>query len=120
MPTPYPRVNIVVTKEQHALLSELAELDPTVRSASGFVRALLDQVTPLLRVTVPAMRAAAQELDSSRSQLKEPLQDFLATLQQLDLIDAAAPGAARTERSEGARPKRRRLRRPGSANSQGQ
>jgi hypothetical protein len=114
MPTPYFRVNIVCTPEQRALLSELADLDPTIRSPAGFVRQLLDEVTPLLRVTVPMMRAAAQEMDASRSQLKEPLADFYATLKQMDLLDAPAPGANRTERSEGGRTGRRRSRRPRS------
>ncbi len=122
MPTPYARVNIVCTLEQRALLTELADLDPTVRSPAGFVRQLLDQVTPFLRVTVPMMRAAAQEMDSSRSQLKEPLADFLAQLEQLDLLDASAPGApARSGVSrEDGRTVRRRSRRPRSDNMQGQ
>ena len=88
MPTRLPRVNIVVTEEQHALLSELAALDPSTPSAAGFVRQLLDQVTPLLRTTVPLMRAASQEMDSSREQLREPLRDFLASMAQHDLLDA--------------------------------
>lgn len=108
MPSQRPRVNIVVTEEQHALLLELAELERAqghaAASASGFVRSLLDQVTPLLRKTVPLMRAAAQELDSNREALREPLRQFLAEMQQLDLLDATTPArAARTERSEGAR-----------------
>ncbi len=111
MPKRQLRVNIVVTEEQHALLSELARLDPTVRSSAGFMRQLLDQVTPLLRTTVPMMRVAAQEMDSSRSQLKEPLADFLSTLQQLDLIDAAAaPAAPAPSVSEGGRSGRPRHR----------
>lgn len=106
MPTHRPRVNVVVTEEQHALLFELARLDPSVRSASAFLRAMLDQATPLLRKTVPLMRAAAEELDANREALREPLREFLRELQQHDLLDAA-PGAARTERSEGGRTKRR-------------
>ncbi len=114
------RVNIVVTEEQHALLSELAELDSSVRSSAGFVRELLDQVTPLLRVTVPMMRTAAQEMDSSRSQLREPLREFLSAVQQLDLVDAASLGAApEPQRSEDGRPApRRRLRKSSSKHSQ--
>ena len=111
MPTRYPRVNVVVTEEQHALLSELAELERkqghATASASGFVRALIDQVTPLLRKTVPLMRAAAEELDTNREALREPLRAFLTEMRQLDLLDPpAAP--ARTERSEGARTRRKR------------
>jgi len=103
-------VNIVVTEEQHALLSELAELDPDTRSAAGFVRDLLDQVTPLLRSTVPLMRAAAQEMDTNREQLREPLRAFLSAMEQMDLLDGAPHGApARTgaERREDGRTARR-------------
>ena len=102
-----PRVNVTVTAEQQALLLELARLDPDTRSASGFLRQLLDEVTPLLRKTVPMMRAAAEELDSSREGLRGPLREFLAEVQQMDLLDPSPPGAKRTERSEGGRTKRR-------------
>jgi hypothetical protein len=100
-------VNVVVTQEQQALLLELARLDPDTRSASAFLRQMLDEVTPLLRKTVPMMRAAAEELDSSREGLRGPLRDFLAEVQQMDLLDPSAPGANRTERSEGGRTRRR-------------
>lgn len=108
---PQFRVNIVVTEEQHSLLVELASLDPSVRSSAGFVRELLDQVTPLLRKTVPLMRAAAEELEQGRNQLKEPLRQFLGELHQLDLLDASAPGRQRPQRSEDVPPVRRRSRR---------
>jgi hypothetical protein len=115
MPTRNPRVNVVVTEEQHALLSELARLDPaTVRSASGFLREMLDQATPLLRITVPLMRAAAEEMDSARTQLKAPLKELLTELNQMELLDRPAPGGNRTERSEGGPPKRRARRSPRS------
>ncbi len=93
---PSPRVNVVVTEEQRALLLEFARLDPSVRSASGFLRSMLDQVTPLLRKTVPMMRAAAEEMDSARSQLQAPLRALLVELDQADLLEPAALGANRT------------------------
>jgi len=101
-----PRVNVVVTEEQHALLLELAALDPATRSASAFLRHLLDQVTPLLRKTVPMMRAAAEETALARGQLREPLREFLREMHQLDLLDAP-PGAPAPQRSEDGRTKRR-------------
>lgn len=124
MPTPYPRVNIVVTVEQYALLSELAELDNR-RSVAAIVRELVDQVTPLLRATVPAMRAAKQELDSSRESLKKPLADFLAAMEQHELLDERAkPRRSEPQRgtSEDAPPKPRpaRRRQPRSSHPQGQ
>lgn len=107
-----PRVNVVVSHEQHELLLELASLDPSVRSASAFVRQMLDEVTPLLRSTVPAMRAAAEHMDTSREKLREPLRNFMVAMEQMDLLDVPAPGAARTERSEGARTKRKPRKNP--------
>ncbi|MCH8615383.1 hypothetical protein LZ016_04610 [Sphingomonas sp. SM33] len=104
-------MNVVVTEEQHALLFELARLDPaSVPSASAFLRTMLDQVTPLLRKTVPLMRAAAEELDMHRSDAREklrgPLAELLREMDQLDLLDAA-PGAPEPQRSEDGRAKRR-------------
>lgn len=104
MPTRHPRVNVVVSEEQHALLSELARLDPDLRSASSFLRALLDRVTPLLRKTVPLMRAAAEELDTNRDELRGALASFMEEMQQMDLLHPA-PGARRPQRSEDARAK---------------
>jgi len=124
MPTQLPRVNIIVTEEQHALLSELASLDGR-RSAAAIVRELVDGVTPLLRVTVPAMRAAKQELDTNREALKKPLAEMIAAMQQHDLLDeTVTPRRSGTAATEGARtapPKRRRApRQPGSSHPQGQ
>jgi ABC-type transporter Mla subunit MlaD len=107
MPTRFPRVNVVVSEEQHRLLTELAALDPQTRSASSFLRQLLDQVTPLLRNTVPMMRAASEEMDAGRSQLREPIRNFVAAIDQFDLLEQPLRRAARTERSDGVRPKRR-------------
>jgi hypothetical protein len=115
MPKRQLRVNMVVTEEQHALLSELAELDPSVRSSAGFMRELLDRVTPLLRVQVPAMRAAAQELNTSREQLQEPLRALLVKMKQMDLLDPASLEPPEPQRSEDGRPKRRRRATPRSS-----
>ena len=111
MPTQLPRLNVTVTREQHALLLELASLDPDTPSAAGFIRELLDQVTPLLRATVPMMRAAKEAHGGAREALREPLRDFMQAMDQMDLLDApAASGAPEPQRSEDgrARPRRRR------------
>ena len=106
MPTKKPRVNVTVTSEQHALLLELASLQGT--SASAILRQMLDQVTPLLRASVPLLRTAARETEITvqRAQelLKAPLEQLaeLGALPQLDLLDPPA-AAVRTERSEGGR-----------------
>jgi hypothetical protein len=96
-----PRVNVVVTKEQHALLLELASLEPGL-SASGFLRELLDRVTPHLRTTVQLMRTAAQETDSARAELREMLTQLAGLMQQQDLLDApTALGSERTAAKRG-------------------
>lgn len=47
MPTSLPRLSVVLTPEQHHLLTRLAELQG--RSASSYVRRLIDVATPSLR-----------------------------------------------------------------------
>lgn len=105
-----PRVNVTVTAEQHALLLELASLNGG--SAASYLRAMLDQATPLLRVTVPMLRAAADELEMTKERaaelLKPALREISASglVDQLDIEDAISgagddsSGAQRNERSE--------------------
>ncbi len=107
MPTLLPRLNVTVTREQHALLLELASLDPDTPSAAAFIRALIDQVTPLLRATVPMMRAAKEAQGEAREQLRGPLAEFMTTMQQLDLLDAPSTGTPATSGSEAGRPAKR-------------
>lgn len=91
MPTQNPRLNVTVTPEQHALLLELAELNGG--SAAGYLRQMLDQATPLLRATVPALRLAAQEMNNSKEQASEALHGLLSAISdagvtiQPDLLD---------------------------------
>lgn len=111
-----PRVNVTVTEEQHALLLELAEL--TELSAAGFLRQMLDAATPLLRKTVPALRASSEEMEEQQDAIREIfahlMEEFRDTgiIDQLDLLDelqdARALPTSRTERSEGGRGKRPR------------
>ena len=110
MPTHQPRINVVVTEEQRALLLELAELDPQTRSASAFLRALLDRVTPLLRTTVAAMRVAAQESDTARSELHGLLAELATAMKQLELPAPSRSGRSEPQRSEDAPPRSRRRR----------
>ena len=108
MPTLLPRVNVTVTEEQHALLLELASLDPDTPSASGFLRQMLDRVTPLLRQTVPMMRAAKNAHGEARGELREALQSFFAEIQQLELLDEAPHAPPARSVSEDGRSARRR------------
>jgi hypothetical protein len=115
MPTLLPRLNVTVTREQHALLLELASLDPDTPSAAAFIRQLIDQVTPLLRTTVPMMREAQKAHGGAREQLREPLRDFMAVMAQMDLLDAPAGAGApepQRRRSEDGRTKPAGRRKP--------
>lgn len=80
MPSNRPRVNVCVTPEQHALLLELAELNGG--SAAGYLRQMLDQATPLLRATVPALRVAAKEMNATKQEAGTALQAMLDAISQ--------------------------------------
>lgn len=116
MPTKLPRVGVTVTDEQHALLTELAELNGG--SAAGYLRQMLDAATPLLRATVPSLRLAAQEMNVTKAEAEAQLSEMLNALRgigvnpQPDMLEdvkprRGRPGAQRTERSEGGRAKSR-------------
>ena len=107
MPTQKPRLNVTVTPEQHALLRELAELNGG--SAAGYLRQMLDQATPLLRATVPALRMAAQEMNTTREQASDALGSLLGAISQAgvstqpDLLDIASKDAPAAQAARGAR-----------------
>ena len=82
---PLPRVNVTVTREQHALLIELAHLQGG--SAAGFLRQQLDAATPLLRSAVPILRRAAQETEGTREEIRQLLQAPLKAMEQAGLRD---------------------------------
>ncbi len=58
MPTKLPRLNVTMTEEQHALLLEVARLQK--RSASSYLRGLIDDLTPTFRALLPSLRLAAE------------------------------------------------------------
>lgn len=58
MPTKHPRINVVVTDEQHALLQNLARSSNL--TASKFLRLMLDDATPILRQAVPAVVSTSE------------------------------------------------------------
>lgn len=96
-----------MTKEQHALLLELAELQG--RSAASYLREMLDSATPLLRSILPAFRLAAEQMDATKEEtakvLEEPLRKLQAMgmLDQLDLLDSlpASPEASGSSAASG-------------------
>ena len=104
-----PRVNVTVTEEQHALLLELAKLNGG--SAAGLLRQMLDQATPLLRATVPALRMAAEEMNTTRAEAESQLQKMLSALRdvgvdagQLDLLDGDTKPSPAASSEQGRRP----------------
>lgn len=111
-----PRVNVVVTPEQHTLLLQLSRLQN--RSAASFLREMLDNVTPLLRASVPLLTTAAQEIELTRAQAADILRGPMELLRETGLggqpelpeikpSKAAAPGTPAASGSERGRTKRR-------------
>lgn len=98
MPTKQPRVNVVVTEEQHDLLRELSALQE--RSAASIIREMLDSAMPMLRALVPIYRQAADAAAKQPEMLQQAIADALSGIEanraQLDLlalIAATPPGA---------------------------
>jgi len=83
MPTDKPRVNVVISPEQHRLLLSLGRSQG--RSAASYVRELLDGVEPYLRHMLELEEARAQSLeeytDKVRSISASVLEDTIAANQ---------------------------------------
>jgi hypothetical protein len=96
-------VNVTVTEEQHALLLELAALNGG--SAAGYLRQMLDKATPLLRATVPALRMAAEEMNTTKEEAGIQLRKLLEAISSVgvdvpaDLFDHADEAARSPQRS---------------------
>ena len=75
MPTTSPRINVVVSAEQHQLLTELGSLQE--RSAASYVRELVDMATPLYRSLLPILRASSDVQERVASVLSETLETAL-------------------------------------------
>lgn len=117
--TKNPRVNVVVTKQQHQLLVELGALQG--RSAASFLREMLDTAEPLLAAALPVWRTIKEQAQAQPEMLRKAIETALHELQvnvdQLDLLKLIAQqqpaisnddsGEERTERSEGAPQPRR-------------
>lgn len=90
MPSPFPRLMIVLTPEQHHLLSRLSEIQG--KSKAAYVRRLLDLAVPHLRALLsPLERAIAEEeaMDENlQCALQQALEDAEEELEeQLELGD---------------------------------
>ena len=91
MPTRNPRVNVVVTPDQHQLLTALAKEQN--RSAASLVREMVDAAEPLMRRTVELLDLANTARGMSQTAAREALEAVLQDLQalagtsdQLDLL----------------------------------
>lgn len=90
MPSPFPRLMIVLTPEQHQLLTRLSDIQGKPKAA--YVRRLLDLAVPHLRALLsPLERAIAEEeaMDEGfQCALQDALQDAEEELEeQLELAD---------------------------------
>ena len=109
-----PRINVVVSPEQHSLLMELGALQG--RSASSFIREMLDAAEPMLAAQLPLWRAVVEQAQAQpeilRKAIHQSLLDLQSNVDQLDLLKLLVQhqpaisnddgGEERTERSEGA------------------
>lgn len=96
MPTPNPRIGVVVTWEQHSLLAELALLQG--RSSASLVREMVDAATPMLEAMLPVYRAAQAQIAMQPEALQTAIRDALASVDanraQLDLLKLLASSEA--------------------------
>jgi len=92
MPSRSPRINVVVTDEQHGMLLELGALQG--RSAASFLREMLDAATPMLRTALPVWRAAAAQAEEQPEALRQAIHDALGEVEanrdQLNLLELLA------------------------------
>lgn len=97
MPSPFPRLAIVLSPEQHLLLSRLSKLQG--RSQASYVRQLLDLATPRLRALLTPLEAAQAEAEHYDEGFQHALQEALQEAdeeleQQLELLDPLGIEAA--------------------------
>jgi uncharacterized protein (DUF1778 family) len=73
VPTKYPRINVVVTDRQYRVLTELAALQG--RSASSFIREMIDVTLPLLEATLTPLRAAKEAAERQPEEARRILDE---------------------------------------------
>jgi len=98
-------LNVTVSEEQHGMLLELGDLQH--RSAASFLRELLDTATPILRATLPILRARSLAIEDQPAALEKSVTDALGALlgddpAQIDLVDHIAALLASQGDQEGA------------------
>lgn len=104
MPTKNPRLSVVVTEDQHAILTRLSALQD--RSAASFVREIIDTATPLLRVLLATVEAQHETLAAVPEQFAKAVAQTLSGMladdpDQLDLVAHIASLVGSDEEREG-------------------
>lgn len=111
VPTSFPRITVVITPEQHALLTRLGVLQR--RSVASYVRQLLDTAQPALERILAPLEAAnalvakyddqmAAEAHQWLSEEEQALDDQLSLLDHTGFLDGLQlPPAADGEEEEG-------------------
>lgn len=82
MPTKLPRMTVVLSQEQFDILTRMGQLQH--RSASSFVRELVDAAMPALRAMQPILEAREQKLAEQPEALQRAAQGLLDTLNGID------------------------------------
>jgi uncharacterized protein (DUF1778 family) len=77
-----PRINVVVTEDQHQLLMELGELQG--RSASSFLREMLELTAPMLKATLTALKTAAAVAEKQPEEARKILDQAFALPEEND------------------------------------
>lgn len=111
VPTSFPRITVVITPEQHALLTRLGVLQR--RSVASYVRQLLDTAQPALERILAPLEAAnalvakydddmAAEAHHWLSQEEQALDEQLSLLDHTGFLDGSQPSpTADGEEAEG-------------------
>lgn len=93
-----PRIGVTVSKEQHELLMKLGALQG--RSASSYLREMLDSAMPMLEAMLPVFEAAAQQVAMQPQALAQAIKDALAEVDakqaQMSLLGLLAGSQAQT------------------------
>jgi hypothetical protein len=87
MPTPHPRLSVIVTADQHALLASLGALQG--RSAASYVREIVDASTPHLRVLLATLQAASRSTDDLPALLAQVSAEVVRRLEPYDELNHA-------------------------------
>lgn len=87
MPTPNPRLSIIVTEDQRDLLTSLGALQG--RSAASYVRQIVDASTPHLKALLAALQAASTSTQDLPALLSQVSAEIARKLEPYDDLNHA-------------------------------